>query len=474
MKAIIIATGFCQEMGPLLGYRPTPLLNIADKPIIFHLIEALIRQGIKEYHLVTSHFPEQIEERLEDGKRWGIQINYHLAKNPSYPFSTLMPIIRGWGDQSVLLGQGDHFPKFPKLSKIARTPLFFYHKANLWSGWGIISSQQIARFSPRTNYDKVPELITNPAIEIVEPFLSVRGLRELKKSNRIFMAQETPSVIFPTTAKKVEPGVWISRAVVLEPGVQVKPPVFIGENTHIKAGARIGPNAVIENHCIIDSHSKIEDSVICQNSYVGEALEIQDCIIDRNSLMNLKLGTHLQLKDEFLLGTSQPPSLYPYVLGFFERGLALLVVFLIFPIYLFMNITCTKKRVKKLHLPASEDSSQWKTIELTTFVPHNFFQKFFCRIPYLFQIIKGKIHFVGLIPRSVSEMKKLPSEWLKLSLQSKIGWVTLASLDHGKNPSVDEQYASEVYYAVHQNWWFDIKIFIRWLWKKLKGMEDGD
>jgi len=87
MKAVILATGHCPGMDPLISYRPTPLLNVADKPIIFYIIEFLVQKGIRNIDLVISHLPEQIEEKLDDGKRWGAEICYHLAKDPNYPFS---------------------------------------------------------------------------------------------------------------------------------------------------------------------------------------------------------------------------------------------------------------------------------------------------------------------------------------------------------------------------------------------------
>ena len=40
------------ENGPFIRYRPTPLLNVADRPIIFYIIEFLVRHGIIQYDLI--------------------------------------------------------------------------------------------------------------------------------------------------------------------------------------------------------------------------------------------------------------------------------------------------------------------------------------------------------------------------------------------------------------------------------------
>ena len=113
MRALLVATGYRKVMEPLVSYRPTVLLNIADKPIIFHIIEALIKRKITDFDLILSHFPEQVEECLGDGKRWGINIRYHLAKDPNTPFASIIPAVRTWKEEPVLFGVADSLPHLP-------------------------------------------------------------------------------------------------------------------------------------------------------------------------------------------------------------------------------------------------------------------------------------------------------------------------------------------------------------------------
>ena len=93
------------------------------------------------------------------------------------------------------------------------------------------------------------------------------------------------------------------------------------------------------------------------------------------------------------------------------------------------------------------------------------FQNFFKRIRTLINIIKGDVHFVGVTARSIEDARKLPPDWQKLYLKSKVGLITLADLDYGMYPTGDELYAAETYYAIHMNMWFDIKLCFRWLKK---------
>ncbi|MFQ5728994.1 MAG: sugar transferase [Waddliaceae bacterium] len=469
MRAVLLSTGYYPNMEPLLSYRPTPLLNVADKPIIFYIIESLTQQGMKQLDLVVSHLPEQIEEKLEDGKRWGIQIQYHLAKDPKYPFSVLAPTAKGWNDSIILLGQGDTIPHLPTFNRQRLTPpLFLNNSKGSWSGWGLFAPGTLANLPLDTPIEKIPSLIQPHTNMTVKPFLNVRGIRELKETNLGYLAEEPQKVHFPTTARKVEPGIWISRAVSIEPEVNILPPVFIGENTQIKFGAQIGPHTIIENNCIIDSRSTIENSIVCQRSYVGETLEVKDCVVDRNCLINLTLGTQLHIKEEFILSDSTPPALHRYLRKLLERFCALLLVGLLSPFFLAMRLAFALKREEKLLLPASENPAEWQAFEMLTFdgKSSNTFTKLFQHLPMLINVIKGEISFVGVPPRSISETEALPSEWRKLYLKSKTGIITLCDVDHGPAPTVDDKYAAEAFYATQKGVKFDIKLLLKWLFKR--------
>ena len=312
----------------------------------------------------------------------------------------------------------------------------------------------------------------------MKPFFSARSSHELKESNKKFINQEEESFLFPTTTKKVEPGVWISRAVTIEPGVKVIPPILIGENTHIKSGARIGPDAIIENHCIIDNNSVIENSLICQNSYVGETLEINNCIVDRNSLINLSLGTHLTIQEEFLISESTPPAIHHFTKKIVERTLGGLLLVALSPIYLLMRTLYPIEKKKKLILPSQDDPEQWNSFDLYFFnnsplEQNGLLLTYFSWLPTLINIMKGELSFIGSPTRSIEETIQLPSEWQKLYLKTKPGIITLCDIYHGKNASEDEQYASEAYYATQMNALFDIKLFFYWLLNKIRGNKNA-
>ncbi len=468
MKAVLIATGYHPQLEPLVHYRPSPLLNISDKPILFHILEALIKQGIQQFDLVLCHLPEQIEARLEDGKRWGVEIQYHICKDNRHALSA---IVAAAGDAGgvIVIGQADALPELPDLKGLDLSAPVFFNLQDQWSGWGVFEAQFLRNLHPNTSLESLPELAPNSLQIQVKEHLSTRELCKLLESNQKVLSQTVTETIFPTSSRKVEPGIWISKAVILEPGVTIAPPVFIGENTHIKSGAKIGPLTIIESHSLIDSDSTLENSLVCQNSYIGEGLEINHCIVDRNSLINLSHGTRLYIREEFLLGGSSPPSMHHLILPFFERGAAFVLFICFSPIYFWMRSRCPLLLEEKIQLPAPLIESEWDTFIQKTFIEeHSRIGCLFRRLPALFNIMKGEMHFFGVPPRSYEAVKALPEDWKKLYLQSKPGLITLEDVDYGSHATQDERYAAEVYYAVHMGWMFDLKLFARWITKKIK------
>jgi len=76
MKAMILAAGRGERMRPLTDRGPKPLLAVAGRPLIGHLIERLARAGCTDLVVNVSHLAEQIERELGDGSRLGVRIAY--------------------------------------------------------------------------------------------------------------------------------------------------------------------------------------------------------------------------------------------------------------------------------------------------------------------------------------------------------------------------------------------------------------
>lgn len=453
MRAILNCTGFSEKLKPLNEYRPTPLMNVVGKPALFYVLDELVRKGIKQVSLILCHLPRMIEEKVQEGQRWGLTIDYYLVQNPARPFSILGTSSNQWEEERVLLGRGD---EIPKLDEMDEKPSLFFYPHGGWSGWGIISVSDIKTLQ-FVYYDEIPGILPLHQKK-VQPFIRINDFNELLDTNLRLIAIHSKEHLFPSSARMVEPDVWISRGVIMHPGAIIKGQVFIGENVRLEDKAVIGPCAVIENDCFIDKGSRLSHSVIAQNSYVGEKLEIDKCYVDRNLLVDLRNETKIHVADNFILSELNQPYTDSLFYNFFERGVAFILMLLFYPLEFFFAANSEVGEVVVLPVKDKYRTMLWRQYKGSG-IAH-----FFRHYPLLKEIVKGKVHFIGSTPRSIKEIEAMPSDWRSLYLTSRLGLITLADLDKGDTE--DERYASDAYYAVHRNFLFDVRCFFRWLKQK--------
>ena len=82
MKAVILAGGLGTRLQPYTTFLPKPMLPLGERPILEHLIEWSRKNGIKSIVLCVSYLRKTIENYFEDGKRFGVQIEYAVAIKP--------------------------------------------------------------------------------------------------------------------------------------------------------------------------------------------------------------------------------------------------------------------------------------------------------------------------------------------------------------------------------------------------------
>jgi NDP-sugar pyrophosphorylase family protein len=81
VKAAILAGGAGTRLQPLTEYVPKSLLPLGSRYLIEHVIDYLRANGIREViMLVSDHEVELIRNHLNDGHRFGVQVEYSIAK----------------------------------------------------------------------------------------------------------------------------------------------------------------------------------------------------------------------------------------------------------------------------------------------------------------------------------------------------------------------------------------------------------
>ncbi len=466
MKAILLAGDRPEKLGALVDHRPAAMLTLIDRPFIQHVIEFLVSRGVRDIELVLVHHPEMIERFIGSGQRWGASVNYHLARDAGELPQSLLDQRHS---EPVVLGRCDTLPCFDVIPPDGGSTAWYYRDE--WTGWAWLSAVEWCALGDERGL----ELLSGLTRADVALCLDIRSGEGILEAHRAVLDKRFSVML---SGREIEPGIWMSRNVVMPSTVSITPPVFIGENTRIERGVRLGPYVSVGSHCVIDRGCELSESVIYPGSFLGEELEVRRLVIDHGRVLVVGEDTSFTVTDPVILGSLAPPPVGRIASDTVSRLIGLVLLVLLLPLVLLSGLVAllahprTRVRRECLRLPASPDPVTWRTFRLYSWDINDDFcpggwagpeRSFFWRfLPGLWNVVRGDLRLVGVPPRTPEEVASLPSDWKELYLQSKPGLINEAEVRHGDMATEDDQFAAEAYYVAAASWRYDLRL--AWLY----------
>lgn len=326
MKAVLIATGESVVKSRLSERYPTVLLPLLNRPFLQHVIESLYAQGIREIDVIVGRHQEKVRDFLGSGERWGCALRIHAVDQPFFPFKALPALGLAPSEEPVLLAYADRLADLSSFSfsEASLEPLpvalaYDPEKSNgnngalLWSGWAVVSGAFLSEIPTDFDRENFTRQLLSTAQEkgttrkVPEP-LSVRWNHELLRSQRRVLSKEYSSLL--RRAREVRPGIWLARKAKLHPSVKLEAPVFIGEGSRVEKDSQVGPFVVIGDHCVVDKGCNLGNTMVFEDTYLAERVELANVIADRDSLLDEAYGKELRLASDWVLKNFREKELH--------------------------------------------------------------------------------------------------------------------------------------------------------------------
>jgi len=75
-RAMVLAAGRGTRLAPLTDTLPKPLMPVAGRPLLAHILDFLRAGGIDDVVINLHHLGHLIERAIGDGRAFGMRVRY--------------------------------------------------------------------------------------------------------------------------------------------------------------------------------------------------------------------------------------------------------------------------------------------------------------------------------------------------------------------------------------------------------------
>ena len=464
MKAVIVATALPREAG--LPAEPAGLRTLLDRSFLQHVVERLVDRGARALEVVACDAPEAVRELLGDGRRWGVRVRYHLARDGRRPMGAVKRAVRG-ETEPVLLARADQLWEAAREDGAAGPRVYCVAAPG---GPGGLEWAGLAVLPPATLLEADDDL----SLESLGHWLvkvgfhkgAIRGATFTAACDTVagWLAAQDAVLRGRLTGllsggREVEPGVWLSRNVSLAPTARLEAPVYVGEDCRIEGDAVLGPGTVVAAGSVVAAGANLARALVLPGSYVGESVSLEDAVAGHGVVLHGRLGVAAEVRDPHLLGAAavRPGrSRVGRALLRLAAGLLLVPTAPLAAAALALLRATGRGRLASreiVRLPAPPEPRAWcraRMLEVEAATPSLAARVVRAAVRML-ALAQGRLDLVGVTPRTPAEVESLPRPLRDVYLRGRAGVVTEASATLGAGASPEETIAADLAYLVSRS-----------------------
>jgi mannose-1-phosphate guanylyltransferase / phosphomannomutase len=347
MKAVVMAGGEGTRLRPMTSSMPKPLLPVANRPIMEHVLRLLKRHGLNETVVTVQFLASLVRNYFGDGEELDMELNYANEEKPLGTAGSVKNAEEALKDDSFLVISGDALTDFDL------TELIDYHKRKgafvtvcltrvpnpLEFGITIVDDDgRVERFLEKPTWGQVFSDTVNTGIYVMEPevfdyvdpdvsvdwsgdvfpqlmkegkpvygFIAEGYWEDVGTHESYVKAQADVlegKVAVEMDGFEISPGVWVAEGAEVHPDAVLRGPLFIGDYAKVEANTEIREHSVIGSNVVVKSGAFLHRAVVHDNVYIGPQANLRGCVIGKNTdvMRAARIEDGAVIGDECLVG----------------------------------------------------------------------------------------------------------------------------------------------------------------------------
>jgi mannose-1-phosphate guanylyltransferase / phosphomannomutase len=321
VKAVVMAGGQGTRLRPLTSNQPKPMVPIANKPTVQHILELLARHGITDVVMTVAFMPQLLRNHFGDGSSLGMNIEYSVEESPLGTAGSVKNAEAAL-DEPFLVISGDALTDFD-LTRIidfhrereATVTIALKSVENpLEFGVVIVDEEgRIERFLEKPGWGQVFSDTINTGIYVMEPqvldyvprgavydfshelfpklfdmhkplygFLADSYWQDIGSVEQYLQANRDAldgKVKLQLPGMRLRGNVWVGQGVSLDSLDNVEGPAVIGNYARIDSRSFIGGHTVLGNNTVLKAGAQVAGSVLGDNCYLATGARVRGAVI---------------------------------------------------------------------------------------------------------------------------------------------------------------------------------------------------
>jgi len=306
--------------------QPKPLLPVANRPIMEHVLRLLKRHGFEETIVTVQFLAALVRNYFGDGEEFGMSLRYATEEMPLGTAGSVRNAEDELRDEPFLVISGD------ALTDMDLSALVRYHKENgalVTVGlarvpdpleFGIVITTEdgrIQRFLEKPTWGQVFSDTVNTGVYVMEAevlaevppgeivdwsgdvfpellkrgaplfgYISDRYWEDVGTHESYLKAQAdvlAGRVQTDIAGFELSPGVWVDEGAEVDPDAVLTGPLCIGDYAKVEAGAHLREYTVVGSNVVVKEGAFLHRAVVHNNVYVGQGVTLRGCVVGKNT-----------------------------------------------------------------------------------------------------------------------------------------------------------------------------------------------